>query len=151
MTYWDGTRWVPEAPAPRVPSTRPARRLAGAAVEASLITMLILGLIAGTTFAAKGGNGNGKAGGNHSSRTASTCVVDGNTVTAIGLPTDQVLNFMVTDGSGTSGWVLGWSDTGTWPVSVPDRNGPTTYEFASRTSGPDGTHYDVFSACSADA
>ena len=53
MTYWDGTRWIPE-PSPRAFS-RPSilRRLFGAWAEAALITLLMFGLIAGTTLAAK--------------------------------------------------------------------------------------------------
>jgi hypothetical protein len=145
MTYWGGTRWVPDAPAPASPSIRPARRLAGAAIEGGLITLLLFGLIAGSTFAAKGGNGHG--GGNHAAP-ATTCTVDGATVSASGLPTGEVLNFMVTDAGGTWGWVLGFTDTGSWSEPVPAANGPTTYEFASRTRGPNGAHYDVFATCS---
>ena len=52
MTYWDGTRWVPDTPAAR-PRRRVHSRLFGAATEASLIVLLAFGLIAGTTFAAK--------------------------------------------------------------------------------------------------
>jgi hypothetical protein len=58
MTFWDGTRWVPNAPAAEPP--RRSRRLLGAAAEALLITALTFGLIAGTSFAAKGGRGGGK-------------------------------------------------------------------------------------------
>jgi hypothetical protein len=62
MTNWNGTGW--EVPAPAIPPRRPGRRLFGAAVEASMITLLIFGLIAGTALAAKGGsNGSGKPGG----------------------------------------------------------------------------------------
>jgi hypothetical protein len=31
---------------------------------------------------------------------------------------------------------------------VPAPNGPTTYEFVSRTYGPDGSKYNVFQSCS---
>jgi hypothetical protein len=55
MTFWDGTRWVPEAPAAHPP--RRTRRLLGAAAEAMVITSLIFGLIAGSAMAAKGGKG----------------------------------------------------------------------------------------------
>jgi hypothetical protein len=75
------------------------------------------------------------------------CAVSGSTVTAVGLPTGQVINFMVTDGSGTSGWVLGFTNDGTWVVAVPAANGPTTYQFVSRTSGPNGSKYTVFLSC----
>jgi hypothetical protein len=79
------------------------------------------------------------------------CVVVGNSVSTTALPTDQVINFMVTDATGTNGWVLGFTSDGTWDVTVPAQNGPTTYQFASRTWGPDGTKYNVFSSCSTPA
>lgn len=142
MTYWDGNRWTPE-PSPRASARpRPLRRLFGAGAEALLITTLIFGLIAGTTLAAKGGNG----GNPH--RTASSCQIDGNVVSATGLPTYEVLNFMVTDASGTTGWVLGITWEGWWILTVPERSGPTTYEFVSRTYGPNGSKYTVYSTCS---
>ncbi len=75
------------------------------------------------------------------------CTVDGATVRAVGLPDDQVINFMLTDASGTTGWVLGTSSW--WNVPVPDRTGPTTYEFVSRTWGKNGSKYTVFASCSA--
>ena len=144
MTYWDGYRWVPEGPPqPRAARRRIGRRLLGASTEAALITLLIFGLIAGNTLAARGGNGASPH------RSVSICTVDGNVVTGTALPTDQVLNFMVTEDGYTWGWVLGFAgDEGTWGVPVPDRDGPTTYEFASRTWGPNGTKYTVFSSCS---
>lgn len=76
------------------------------------------------------------------------CTIAGNVVTATGLPTGPVINFMISDSSGTTGWVLGVSDTGTWSVDVPAPNGPTTYQFVSKTWGPDGSKYDVYSSCS---
>ncbi len=94
-------------------------------------------------IAGKGGNGNGNR------ESTGSCTVEGNVVTGTGLPMWELINFMVTDASGTSGWVLGQTDTGTWPVSVPDRSGSTTYEFASRTWGPNGSKYDVFASCTA--
>ena len=79
----------------------------------------------------------------------STCQIDGTVVTGTELPTDEVLNFMVTEDGDTWGWALGFAgDSGTWDVTVPDRGGPTTYEFASRTYGPNGTKYAVFATCS---
>ncbi len=83
------------------------------------------------------------------SRSAGSCSVDGTMVSATGLPTDQVVNFMVTDGSGTSGWVLGTTWEGTWAVSVPARDGWTKYEFASKTWGKNGAKYRVFASCTA--
>ena len=63
MSYWDGSQWVAEKTA--APSRAPgiARRLLGATAEAGLITALIFGLIAGSAFAAKGGNNSPKGGG----------------------------------------------------------------------------------------
>jgi hypothetical protein len=78
---------------------------------------------------------------------AAHCTVSGSTVAAVGLPTDQVVNFLVKDNSGTWGWVLGFTNDGTWVVSVPPPNGPTTYQFVSRTWGPNGSKYTVFASC----
>lgn len=79
---------------------------------------------------------------------AASCVVADNTVTAAGLPTDEVINFMSVAPSGTSGWVLGFSSDGTWSVSVPPASDSPTYQFVSRTSGPNGSRYTVFASCS---
>jgi len=140
MDYWDGHRWLPDKPAS---SNRRRRggRFFGAAAEASLITLLMFGLIAGTTLAAKGGN---------QLSGPTTCAIEGNVVTGAGLPTDQVINFMVTDAHGTWGWALGFAGDEAWGVSVPARSGPTTYEFASRTWGKGGVKYSVFSRCYAE-
>jgi hypothetical protein len=94
------------------------------------------------------------AGGKHGSNgangtaAAASCTVSGGVVQASGLPTDQVINFMVTTSSGTTGWVLGFTPDGTWSVNVVVASGPTTYEFVSRTFGPDGSKYNVFASCS---
>lgn len=143
MAYWNGTSWAPDtAAAPPARQTRRGRLL-GAATEASLIVLLAFGLIAGTAFAAKGGNGA------NPNREAATCQVDGTVVSTTGLPTYEVINFMVTDSSGTTGWVLGITWEGWWTLTVPARSGPTTYEFVSRTYGRDGSKYTVFSTCTA--
>jgi hypothetical protein len=75
------------------------------------------------------------------------CTVSGNVVSAAGLPTGQVINFLITDAGGTYGWVLGATEDGTWSVTVPAQRGPTTYQFVSRTWGPNGSKYTVFSSC----
>lgn len=51
MTFWDGTRWVPDSPAPKRQSA--PRRLLGAVSEATMIVTLVFGLVAGATFAAR--------------------------------------------------------------------------------------------------
>ena len=56
---------------------------------------------------------------------------------------------MVIDESGKRGWVLGFTDSGTWAEVVSERVGTTRYEFVSRTYGREGTKYRVFSRCSA--
>ena len=91
------------------------------------------------------------AGGKHGPNGAAVagCTVSGQVVSATGLPTDQVVNFMVTTAAGTTGWVLGFTPDGNWSVSVPAPDGPTTYQFASRTYGPDGRKSSVFASCSA--
>jgi hypothetical protein len=97
-------------------------------------------LAAGSALAARGG---------HQSTAAGSCFMSGNVVYGSGLPTGEVINFMLTDSSGTTGWVLGYTPDGTWSVNVPAPNGSTTYEFASRTFGPSGSKYKVFASCSA--
>jgi hypothetical protein len=118
----------------------------------TLIIAVLALAIAAPAIADKGGHGHGGggggAGGGDPTAPSSSCSVTGNVVTGTGLPTDQVLNFMVTDSSGTWGWVLGYTDTGTWDVAVPAATGSTTYEFVSRTSGPSGSKYTVFASCS---
>jgi hypothetical protein len=55
MTFWDGTRWLPEPSAAEPSPPSKIHRLLGAGVEASLITILVFGLIATTVFAGQGG------------------------------------------------------------------------------------------------
>jgi hypothetical protein len=142
MTYWDGNRWIPDEPAaPRRGGVR--RRLLGASTEAALITLLMFGLIAGTALAAKGGNGKGPS----NKEPTGSCAVDGTVVNAWNLPVWELMNFMVTDASGTSGWVIGYTDTGVRSINVPVPDGPTRYEFTGRTYSADGTKYDVYASC----
>jgi hypothetical protein len=80
---------------------------------------------------------------------AGSCSVSGNVVEATGLPTDAVINFMMSDADGKYGWALGITWEGTWSLTVPDRTGPTTYEFVSTTYGKGGSKYLVYASCSA--
>ena len=105
----------------------------------TLIVFLSLALIAAPAFAGKGRN----------TPTAGSCKVAGNVVQASGLPTDQLVNFMVTTADGTTGWVLGFTPDGTWSVNVATPTEPTTYQFVSKTWGPDGSKYTVFASCTA--
>jgi hypothetical protein len=111
-----------------------------------LVTLLaILGLVvAAPAMSGKDGNGNGNGNGG---RESGSCTVDGTVVYGTGLPNWELMNFMVTDASGTSGWVIGFTDDGTRTIDVPDRTGPTTYEFTGETRGPDGSKYDVYASC----
>ena len=81
--------------------------------------------------------------------TGASCTVDGTVVRAVGLPTTEVVNFLVTDASGTTGWVLGFTSDGKWSVSVPVTTVATTYQFIGRTFGPNGSKYNVFATCRA--
>jgi hypothetical protein len=82
---------------------------------------------------------------------AANCRVSGSTVEATNLPTGALVNFFVSDASGKTGWVLGYTPDGTWSVDVPVRAGLTKYEFASTTFGRHGDKYWVYASCSADA
>jgi hypothetical protein len=101
---------------------------------------MIAAIVVAPTLAAKGGGGPKSA--------DPPCTISGNTVSASGLPTGEVINFMVSDASGTTGWVLGFTPDGTWSVNVPSPKGTATYQFISRTWGPSGSKYTVFSSCS---
>ena len=79
---------------------------------------------------------------------AGSCSVSGSVVSAVGLPTDQLINFMASDSSGSWGWVLGFTSDGTWSLTVPPPNGAATYQFVSKTWGPNGSKYTVFASCS---
>ena len=117
----------------------------------TLIVAVVALALAAPAFSGKGGNGNGNGDGNGGGNVtppSGSCTVSGNVVTGTGLPTEQVVNFMVSDNGGTWGWVLGYTLDGTWVVTVPAQNGATTYEFASRTFGPSGSKYSVFASCS---
>ena len=60
MHYWNGREWADEAPRTAdVKRAGRAKHIAKVALEAGLVAMLTFGLIAGSTFAAKGGRGGG--------------------------------------------------------------------------------------------
>lgn len=105
-----------------------------------LAGIILLGFGAAPALADRGGNGH-----NNDAGSASCTYADG-VVSAVGLPTDEVINFLATDATGMAGWVLGMSD-GTWSVVVPPQTGPTSYAFVSRTWGPNGSKYKVFASC----
>jgi hypothetical protein len=108
------------------------------ATLAGLMTASVLTAASG--YAAKGG---------HSAAAPAPCTMSGNVVYGTGLPTGEVINFMITDGSGTWGFVLGFTNDGNWSVNVPAPTGTTKYEFVSRTFGANGSKYNVFQSCSA--
>jgi hypothetical protein len=113
--------------------------------RAALIMLTVAALVFAVPSALAGKGGTK---GNNDAASAS-CSASGTLVHASGLPTDQVINFMLTDSSGTTGWVLGYTWDGTFNTTVPAANGPTTYQFVSRTWGNDGSHYTIFASCSA--
>jgi hypothetical protein len=91
--------------------------------------------------------GSGRGQGKNDPASAS-CSFSNNVVSASGLPLWTVINFLITDSSGSYGWVLGMTDLGTWAVNVPAPDGPTTYQFISSTWGPNGSKYTVYATCS---
>jgi len=106
---WNGKEWVAEAPPTRKASSR-VKRLGATAVEAGLVTALAFGLIAGSTFAAKGGAGGGRHGGGGSSTGGSGTVslvtppvVDKNGNGAANW--SDVVRFNVSTGSTSQPWV----------------------------------------------
>jgi len=82
MSYWNGHRWEAQSPpTAEVKSATPSRakRVGVAVVEATLVTALTFGLIAGATFAGRGG-GSHKGGGTSGGGTVELAplVVDNN-------------------------------------------------------------------------
>jgi len=80
MSFWDGERWInTPAPAPKEKSvaTRAVTHSAQALLEGALVALLVVGLVAGTAFAARGGKH-----ANTSSATLSLVVLDGSDSTA---------------------------------------------------------------------
>jgi hypothetical protein len=115
----------------------------GADMPRRAAIVLVLVSFAVAAAPALAGRGGGKT------PASASCVASGTVVHAQGLPTDQVINFLVTDAKGTTGWVLGFTPDGTWSVDVASPTGPTTYQFVSKTWGPDGSKYTVFASCTA--
>ena len=109
------------------------------------LTATIVALILVPTQALAGGHGNGNR------EASATCRVEGNTVISESLPVDVLINFMVTDTDGKTGWVLGKTSSGYWAVGVPDRTSDTTYEFVGKTYGRNGAKYRVYASCDAAA
>jgi hypothetical protein len=56
MSFWTGTEWAPEQQAPVKRASR-TRHAFEAILEGTLVALLIVGLLAGTTFAGKGRGG----------------------------------------------------------------------------------------------
>jgi hypothetical protein len=118
----------------------------------TLIISVLALAVAAPAIAGKGGvpggNGSGSGGGSgHVTTGSGACTVDGDVINGTGVPNWTLMNFMVTDSSGT--WVIGYTDDGTRSIDVPVRTGQTTYEFTGVTYGKDGAKYDVFATCSA--
>ena len=110
----------------------------------AIFTLVILGFTLAAASTALAGRGSG----GKTSPVPASCTASGGLVQAKGLPTDQVINFMVTTASNSTGWVLGFTPDGTWSVYTPTASG-STFQFVSKTSGPGGSRYDVFASCSA--
>jgi hypothetical protein len=75
LAFWNGTEWVRDE---LTPKPRRRHRLWGASAEAGLITLLIFGLIAGSTLAAKGGQRGGKPGSGGGTISLAPLVYDAN-------------------------------------------------------------------------
>ena len=113
-----------------------------AVVEGALISLLVVGLMAGTAFAAKGGGGSHKGGGGTATASCSVTpspvsVATGGqyTLSGWGLKADELVQVNISNAHGTSFWMLqadalgkiavstfaSW--TGTQTVSVYDNSG----------------------------
>jgi hypothetical protein len=93
MTFWDGSQWVRATPDSPPPVRHKAARHVGAAIaEAGLVACLVFGLIAGTTFAARGGKGAGGHAGTSATITVPNGVFGGTTTASVSQPGLWVYN-----------------------------------------------------------
>jgi hypothetical protein len=110
MTYWDGERWLDQgASTPR--TTSRARRVFDhswkALLEGALVSLMVVGLIAGTAFAGKGNAGTSGGGGKTTTTAHGSCTADDTTVNAqytiqgSGFKPGELLNVWVKDSGGT--------------------------------------------------
>ena len=118
------------------------------------ITLIIAALVlafAAPAFSGKGGNTNGGdgnggssgGGGGNITPPTGSCTVSGNVVIGAGLPTDQVINFMVAIRRALGVRPRLHTRWHTGP-STCRAGRATTYEFVSRTYGVGGSKYDIF-------
>ncbi|OGO54928.1 MAG: hypothetical protein A2V85_11110 [Chloroflexi bacterium RBG_16_72_14] len=120
MSFWTGTHWEPDAPAPSPTPARPGKRrhVLEAITEGALIALLTVGLIAGTTFAGRGG----------SSLHATISIGDGARLSAVSgevtfsvtrsIPDNDPVMWVTTKCYDSSGTRVSWLDLpviwGTW-------------------------------------
>ena len=104
MAYWDGERWLDKgAREPRQVSR--ARRAFDhswkALLEGALISMLVVGLIAGTAFAAKGGKTTTVAHGSCAPAVSPVAVGSQYTILGSGFKPGEMVTVWVSDSHGT--------------------------------------------------
>jgi hypothetical protein len=79
-----------------------------------------------------------------------TCTYSDGVVYGTGLPTDTLINFFITDASGRTGVVYGYTVDGTAQEPVPTPTVPTVYDYGSVTRGPSGDYkFWVYAECAA--
>jgi hypothetical protein len=133
MSFWNGHEWGGDTPpATDVKREGRAKHVAKAALEASLITALAFGLIAGSTFAAKGGNGGGgghRGGGGSGTTGTYTVTVSPAGPYTIGETVSVTTNAPIyTD---NSGW-----------ITLVCTQGGVVVASATHANFPDGWYYD---------
>jgi hypothetical protein len=142
MSFWNGTHWVEETPAP--PAPRPSRAANWAATAAMTIGLAaILAPLQLIAAASHHSNNSGCA-----VSTASADVGEVYVVSAWGIPTGTAVNLWVTENGVTTGSPLGSTPDGTFALNEWSTTpGVTTYAF----SGPTKNHMTVYGTCSVSA
>ncbi len=92
------------------------KHTAGAALEAALIALLVVGLIAGSAFAAKGGNTT-TATGSCSATPSPVAVGADYTLVGTALGAYAIVNVLIHDSMGTTSWNLQADAAGTTTVT----------------------------------
>jgi hypothetical protein len=104
MTYWDGERWLDERSREPRPASK-ARRVFTHSwqllLEGSFVALLVVGLVAGTAFAGKGGGKPTTTSSHGSCVAADTSVGNRYTILGSGFKPGELVNVWVKDSGGT--------------------------------------------------
>lgn len=141
MSFWDGTQWVGDEPAPTPESSRLATWLA----TLIMVAGLTITIVPFSPVAAASHHGSDPP----CTINPSTAAVGETYVVSVsGLPTGTAINLWVTEDGVTTGSPLGSTPDGTFNLNESSQTpGVTTYTF----SGPTKKNMTIYGTCSVSA